>query len=582
MPHAKKKMKLPVIINIDSKYDWTNEVQNIWDTIDCKKLHQKFPTISEADFDFRLNKKFVIIGLCSPSFIDRFYFKQDNCHETTRDNDSWIYREEKNWRESQLGEERNLRHFHGEEPHFRHPKTCDNYVIEPYGIYSDDCSQFLSGVVDMNKLPLGANGGAGIFLCPERIARIYPTLLEILSNPKNPLPLADNPILTNLKMVLLHEIGHHIFPVHRNCKGKKYISEGLANYFCYTNLTEVELAWLLYKSRMMQPPEYSSYRFVAVLHRYCNHKPEIIRGKIENNIKELYSEGNLSESYKVQAHQLERVLHDLENLIATSTILTIDDVFTKAFEGNIGGWENIFLTETITMEGYIRGWADLIDRQTEHLTMAITLDFLPTVGFLDDLDELFANIKKWSWDIDHGMHHMHHRHYKKNQINPDFIWDLYNDNSILPWAVSNEIPDEIWSSWGMGTSHDKMGTDSKLPSKLSWPEGPLFRMTTRQEWERIVKESPYQWARNAAMVWLLHDLKSKSDINNYFSMFTLSNNPPTTIRGSVIELFDKYSSDLNSSVKDKIIPILESFIEGMEENRSIRIETEKLLKKLKT
>jgi len=578
MPHAKKKnnMKLPLIINIDSQYDWTSEVQNIWDTIDCKKLHQIFPRIDENDFDFRLNKKLVIIGLCSPSFIDRSYQMRDDCHDLETNTEDWLKREEQHWRKLQVFEERNVRYFNGEEPHFRHPKTCYNYVIEPYGIYSDDCSKFLSGVADMDKLPLGTKGGAGIFLCPERITRIYPTLLEVLSDPKYPLPLIDNPILTNLKMVLIHELGHHIFPVHRNCKGKKYISEGLANYFCYSNLTEIERAWLLYKSKTLQPPEYSSYRFISILHHYYNQKPNIDKDKIKRQIQKLKDK----EKESHHAKTLERVLQDFEDHIEHSLILTIDDVFSRAFTGEIDGWNNIFLKETITEEGYIRMWADKLERQTEHLTMAMSLDILPTAGFLDDLDELFANEKKWRWDIDHGMFHMHHRHNKK-QINPDFIWDLYNDNSILQWVLSNEIPDEIWSSWGMSTSHNKMGTDSKLPGKLSWPEGPLFRMTTRQDWERIVKESPYQWARNAAMVWLLNDLNSKSDIDNYLSMFTLSDNPPENC-GVVIESFDKYSSDFNSSVKDKMIPILESFIEGMEENRSIRIETEKLIKKLKT
>jgi len=523
-------MELPVIINIDSQYDWTSEVQDIWDTIDCKNLHQNFPKIDESYFDFRLTKKLVTIGLCSPSFIDHSYNKKGNCNETEENTDSWIHREEENWRAVQVGQESNVSHFNGEEPHFRQPKICENYIIEPYGIYTDDCTIFLSDVVDMDKLPLGAKGGAGIFLCPERIVKIYPTLLEGLKNPKHPIPLTSNPILTNLKIILLHELGHHIFPVHRNCKGKKYISEGLANYFCYSNLTDIERAWLLYKSRTLQPPEYSSYRFISILHRYYNQK--------------------------------------------------IDDVFTKAFEGSTDGWETIF-KKTITQEGYTRDWADLIERQTEHLTTAITLDFLPTVGFLHDFDELLGNEKKWRWDIDHGKLHLHHRHDYKKQINPDFIWDLYNDFSIFPWVLSTEIPDEIWSSWGMSTSHGNMGTDSKLPGKLSWPEGPLFRMTTRQDWKRVITESPYQWARNAAMVWLLDAMKNKSDVENFLCGFSLSDNPPTNC-GAVIEVFNKYSKQLNSTAKAEIISILQRFIREMETNRSIRIDTEKLIKKLKS
>jgi hypothetical protein len=47
-----------------------------------------------------------------------------------------------------------------------------------------------------------------------------------------------------------------------------------------------------------------------------------------------------------------------------------------------------------------------------------------------------------------------------------------------------------------------MGTDSAPPKKLAWPEGPLFRATNKDEWERIIKESPYAWAKKAAEFWL--------------------------------------------------------------------------------
>jgi len=574
-------MKLPVIINLDSKYDWTKEVQNILDTIDCKKLHKKFPTISKANFKFRLNQQLKIIGLCSPSFIDRFYFRQDNCHERARDNNDWIYREEENWRMSQIGEERNVRHFNGEEPHFRSPKICDNYIVEPYGIYTDDCSILLPGEADMDKLLLSAKGEAGIFLCPERIVEIYPTLMEVLSNPKYALPLADNPILANLKMVLLHELGHHIFPVHRNCNGKKYISEGLANYFCYSNLdAHVEQAGLLYKSRTLQPPEYSSYRFISILHRYYNQKPKLDKGKIKRQIKELYNKGEESDSYILDAKTLERVLQELEDHIAYSHILTIDDVFARAFEGFIDGWNNIFLKETITEEADIRDWTDVIIRQTEHLTMAIAVDSLPTVNFLNDLDEYYANKGRWSSRFEYEMIFKRRLHYKK-QINPDFVWDLYNENSILPFVLSEVMPNEIWRSWGMSTSRVNVGTGSKLPGKLSWPEGPLFRMTTRQDWERIVKESPYQWARDAAIIWILNDLNNKSDIANFLSGFTLSGG--TRNWHTVINSFNKYSGQFNTDTKNKIISILQETIKDKDTvNLTLKREAEKLIEKLRT
>lgn len=60
-------------------------------------------------------------------------------------------------------------------------------------------------------------------------------------------------------MTLLHELGHHFFPVHKN-GGGRFLSEALANFFCQGGLNEKERAWLLYKTWFLQPREYSAYR----------------------------------------------------------------------------------------------------------------------------------------------------------------------------------------------------------------------------------------------------------------------------------------------------------------------------------
>lgn len=517
-------MTLPVIINIDSKYDWTKEVKTIWDNLVSTDIQPKFPFINEKDFEFRMNN-LVIIGLCSPAFIERGYNENRNVQNRNTNDESEIKREEQYWREAQLQQNSNNEHFNGEEPNFRSPIINPHYVTECYGIYTDDCSAFLSGKVDIDKLPLGANGGAGIFLCPERIIEIYPTLIARINKIRNPIPLSSNPILINLKIVLLHELGHHLFPVHCNSARRKYIPEAIANFFCHSNLQESEKAWLLYKSRCLQPPEYSTYRFIELLKRY----------------------------YKKE----------------------IDTVLKFAFNGDITGWDNIFDREIINDEGYKRDWKDLIERQSELTTMFISLETIPTNGFLEDLQRIGGYNRTWAYCFDGILFQRQKR--LNTQIPPDFVWDLYNDNSILSWVLSTEIPEEIWSSWGMSTSHEKIGTDTQVPGKLAWPEGPLFRTTDSKDWKLIIINSPYEWARNSAMAWLLDDLGDKSDISELLDSFQLVNSSHCK---EVLTAFDRNWTMFNLTSKEKIINIVEQFTSELEPlNLSIRIEAIEILER---
>ena len=112
--------------------------------------------------------------------------------------------------------------------------------------------------------PLLAWHESSIFLCPERIHGIYPAVISLGEHLRHPLRLSSNPALVSLQMTLLHELGHHFFPVHRSGAGR-FFSEALANLFCPHGLGPDEQAWLLYKSWHLQPPEDSAYRPLRVL-----------------------------------------------------------------------------------------------------------------------------------------------------------------------------------------------------------------------------------------------------------------------------------------------------------------------------
>jgi integrase len=119
--------------------------------------------------------------------------------------------------------------FNGNEPFLLPPRVGAMGILECYGIYVKDASaflpkNFLDKVYDedprLRDLP-------AIFLCPERIDQINRSLTRLGEVPSHSSPSSD----LFLRMTLLHELGHHFFPVHEYAG--RFLSEGLANFFCY-------------------------------------------------------------------------------------------------------------------------------------------------------------------------------------------------------------------------------------------------------------------------------------------------------------------------------------------------------------
>ena len=429
-------MFVPAIRNIDSQFDWTQEVKTLWEDIDWDRF-KIINSIKSDEWNNRRNE-IVLIGLCSSLLIEDAYRwnVRDNNNSCSNSNeidpdqyeeDHWKKRQTRcHERENSNDRRPRFRRFTGEEPHFRSPNSGRRGIVECYGIYVEDWTTFLRGRVTSTLVDKGITlpEGPAIFLCPERIIEVYPTLVTLGEKFRDPLTLSCNPTMTNLKMVLLHELGHHFFPVHCS-KAGKYISEGLANYFCLLGIEDSEKPWLLYKTWHLQPPEYSAYRFINLLEREL---------------------GNTRRALKA------------------------------AFDGEIRFWEYIFQS---------KAWED-IDRTSEYVTMAISLDYIPAKMFLKELDP--KNQKGWYSIFDHDLISMHWCHISEDdgRIPADFLWDLYEGNSIYPWVFIPGLPGRIWSSWGCG-------------DELSWPERPLSRSTKGvEDWNIIYKECLYVQVRNIA------------------------------------------------------------------------------------
>lgn len=488
---------MPIIINIDSQYDWTEEVQHLWEHIAWDDiLSNIFPFPDGSLRAVGRKDQLVLIGLCSSLLINRAYgwdIGQDDDNENNQDrfaHEDWMERQKKERQNS--NDCRDVRRFTGEETHFRSPKTGKKGVVECFGIYFENWATFLRGMVNnaVGKTNTALPEGPAIFLCPERIIEIYPTLMTLGEDFRNPLPLSSNPTLVNLKMVLFHELGHHFFPVHR-AGIERYVSEGLANYFCLLGIEDSEKLWLLYKTWHLQPPEYSAYRLLELFKKKVVSAVGTNASQYAKRIAELKGKKEI-ESY--EQNDLERLLGLSEALFKLKRDQTcLDRSLNEAFSGSIDGWEGIF---------YSPEWHDAKKRMSENTTMAMTMDYVPIAGFTRDLTEYYG-LESWRWE--NGLDNHHYRISRHDSWIPaDLLWDLYEGNSILPWVFVPKIPERFWGSWGMSTNAGEMGMDSSpAKGRLSWPEGPLYRSTKKEDWLKIVKESPYAWAREATMVWLL-------------------------------------------------------------------------------
>jgi len=378
----------PVIINFDSAFDWKVEVRQMWEGLDWEGIRRSVaPQISFESWIDRRNE-LALIGLVPSLVIEKSYRTPhwEGEQEQPEERDNQLLQE---WRERQLGGNRQqAQRFNGEEPFLRSPLVGRDGVVECYGIYVEDAHTFLDLNGLLEKTP-SVNHSPAIFLCPERILEIYSTILRLGEHLRCPLPLSLNPALINLRMTLLHELGHHFFPVHR-AGARQFLSEGLANFFCHHGSNQDQQAWLLYKSWHLQPPEYSAYRPLNVL---CNADD------------------------------------DCRAAVAA------------CFQGTLDGWASLPKLDSHRLERKFGA----------SLGMALALDG-PTCNGLwwGELRQIVSEENRWMlhWDGNHLFHHVRKR--GDMHMPADLVLDLYRQNNLAQWAIDEELHGGFWSGWANG------------------------------------------------------------------------------------------------------------------------------------
>lgn len=393
----------PVILNLDSAFDWTAEVRVILDQLDWESIRTVVaPTISGHDWTARRDR-LGMIALVSDVFIQECYQIpwRDQEHADCED-DAHGWRKE--WRERQLrgskdqleSEAKNSNcpthpkyRLNSEAPFFRPPRVGRRGIVECYGMYVDEAETLPHSRPLLRAIPDGCRHAPAIFLCPERLCEVYPILLKLRENFRHPPPLSSNPTLFSLRMTLLHELGHHFFPVHRSGAGH-CLGEGLANLFCHAALDDAQRAWLLYKSWHLQPPEYSAYRPLKVV---CG--------------------------------------ADSDCRVAVSS----------CFHCTLKGWALLPKKDSDRFERDIGA----------SLNMALAADAPACYGLAKELRECVSSENNWFFPCD-GIHWHHLRRSADGCLPADMVLDLYKKANLAAWITRADMPKRFWGRWAYGES----------------------------------------------------------------------------------------------------------------------------------
>jgi hypothetical protein len=392
MLEAPAEDKRPLIVNLDSRFDWTTELRQIWERIDWDGIRQRIsPQIPSESWLGRRNQV-GLVALVSSLVIDDCYHLPQwaNTQEGAEKDEDPLCRD---WREPQLGrrerQDSQRSHFSGEEPFFRSPRVATAGVVECYGICVEAATSILSSCGLLDKVPACLHQAPAIFLCPERIHDIYPTVVRLGENLRHTLPLSLNPALVNFSMTLLHELGHHFFPVHRSGAGR-FLGEGLANLFGYHALDQQRQAWLLYKSWHLQPPEYSAYRPLTLL---C-----------DSDV-------------------------DFRSAVAA------------CFSGDLSGWARLPKKDPLAFERALGAG----------LTMALAADAAACKGlWWDELRKIVSDENRLFLRWDDGHMHFHVNRHGDGNIPADFVLDLYRQSDLADWASVADFPSRLWGRWAYG------------------------------------------------------------------------------------------------------------------------------------
>jgi hypothetical protein len=95
----------PFIVNLDSAFDWTEDVRQAWEQLDWSSIYRAVAPAVPIEEWTRRRDALTLIGLVSSLIIDRSYAETERSEKTDKqpESDDWLTRE---WRDRQRGRTR--------------------------------------------------------------------------------------------------------------------------------------------------------------------------------------------------------------------------------------------------------------------------------------------------------------------------------------------------------------------------------------------------------------------------------------------------------------------------------------------
>lgn len=367
----------PAVINISSGHDWSSDVTTLLAQADWFGIHNRVAhTISVEDWNSRC-KSLGFVGLVSELTVDQVY--NNHCKATARDRESeWL-----NQRKRPDGD----RTVNSESPLSRRAAIGTAHAVDCFGLYVSRGSDVLQRQGTLECVPESLWDRPAIFLCPERILSIYPALSSSKRSLRYAPTVTSNPVLALLRLTLLHELGHHFFPIHQS-NASHYLTEALANFFVHRTTSVEDQSLLIYKTCLLQSVEYSAYRPLDVL---CT------------------------------------LDHDC--LTAVSF----------CFNGDLDGWKSLPAKPNLCIERLAGS----------QITMALAADAAPCIGlWLNALKNAIPSGNlPLHWDDDNYILW----HSRRDAVVPvDLLIDLYSNANLRHWIGDPTLSRHFWGRWGMG------------------------------------------------------------------------------------------------------------------------------------
>jgi hypothetical protein len=269
--------KIPTIIDFNS--EMTNVISDVGKILFEIYSDLQGPYLESTGYENPDNLKvrlsnLALVGLVPPGRIDKAYSIFSSSSHFAEHSESKIPRWPSWWRSSSNDNlnnrvPRESAIIENGRPAYSNKKEkglrgCADF----FGIYLDSWRDAVPEIIPFEPTSTAGSDnatisdGPAILLCPRNIEKIYKNLVST-HWPLSPLwPLSENPHREFFRMTLLHEIGHHLWPIHQRNE-RPHEAEAMANGLVYQLSDYRTRKYLFYKSRLLQSPEYGTYLLIS-------------------------------------------------------------------------------------------------------------------------------------------------------------------------------------------------------------------------------------------------------------------------------------------------------------------------------